>query len=91
MKENEIKLRGKERGSILILLMLGLIILFLLYIFSMIGVQKKVQRSGDGTTDIIDPVIQNPQKNVDDVRNQINEQVKNEQKKLDDAAKKIEE
>jgi competence protein ComGC len=71
----------KEQGFMLIVLILGLLILFLLYLYSVRSVQTQVQKSGEET---IDATPQNPQKAVDDVRKRVNEQVQNEQQRIDD-------
>jgi Tfp pilus assembly protein PilE len=77
---------ANEQGFVLIALIIGLLILSLLYLYSIRKVQNQVQRSSDET---IDTTLQNPQKTVDDVRNRVNEQFQNEQQKLNDAEKQM--
>lgn len=78
--------RENERGFMLIILIIGLLILSLLYLYSIRSVQTQVENSGG---EAIDATLQNPQKTVDDVRKRVNEQVQNEQQKLNDAAEEM--
>jgi competence protein ComGC len=91
MKKDKKNFRENEQGFMLIVLILGLLILSLLYLYSIRSVQTQVQKSSEETINTIDPTIQNPQKTVDGVRDRVNEEVKNEQKKLDDIEKQLSE
>jgi competence protein ComGC len=82
MKNSKKYSRKNEQGFMLIALIVGLLILSLLYLYSMKKVQTQVQESGGET---IDANLQNPQKTVDDVRKRVNEQTQKEQQRLNDA------
>lgn len=76
----------KEQGFMLVVLILGLLILSLLYIFSVSRIQTQSQKDNK---EMIDASLQNPQQTVNNIRNQINDQIQNEQQKLNDATKEL--
>jgi competence protein ComGC len=84
MKKDKKNSRGNEQGFMLIALIVGLLILSLLYLYSIRSIQTQIQESGEETKDIN---LQNPQKSVGDIRNRMNEQAQNEQQRIDDLSK----
>jgi Tfp pilus assembly protein PilE len=86
MKNNKKYSRENEQGFMLIALIVGLLILSLLYLYSIKRVQIQVQESSGET---IDATLQNPQKTVDDVRKRVNEQAQKEQQRINDVQKEM--
>jgi competence protein ComGC len=86
MKNNKKYSQKNEQGFMLIAIIIGLLILSLLYLYSVKRVQTQVQESGNET---IDATLQNPQKTVDDVRKRVNEQTQSEQQRLNDIEKQM--
>jgi Tfp pilus assembly protein PilE len=86
MGKNKKNSPGDEQGFMLIVLIIGLLILSLLYLYSIRSIQTQVQKSSDET---INTTLQNPQKTVDDVRKRVDEQMQTEQQKLNDVQKQM--